>query len=92
MKASSSNEYEEEEIFDEEEEMDSDASESSGEYDDDGEEEPPTQAAFNALLKRWLNAENQSHLHRKMQVPVLSTPFPYYPRVTFRLLTPWGYL
>jgi hypothetical protein len=62
MKASISSEYEEEEIYDEEEDLDSDASESSGEHDDDGEEEPPTQAAFNALLKQWFHAENQSHL------------------------------
>eukprot|EP01035_Chromulina_nebulosa_P027185 gene27185-35706_t len=54
---------EEEEIFDDEEDdMYSDESESSGDHDDDGEVEPPTQAAFNALLKRWLHAENQSHL------------------------------
>ena len=54
--------FREEEIFDEEDDEYSDESESSGDHDDDGEVEPPTQAAFNALLKRWLHAENQSHL------------------------------
>eukprot|EP01035_Chromulina_nebulosa_P003925 gene3925-5361_t len=52
----------EEEIFDEEEEEDSEGSVSSGDHDDDCEVEPPTHAAFNALLKRWLSAENQAHL------------------------------